>query len=113
MGTGGGLAVYNESGIISVGNNVSILPEEFFLYQNSPNPFNSTTKIIYKLNSKSDVILSVFDINGKRIKILVDIIQQAGKYEMMFDAAGLPSGIYFYQLRTDNYQETKKMILIK
>ena len=113
MGTYNGLAIYNESGVISVGNNVSTLPKDFVLYQNYPNPFNPTTKIRYQLNSKSNVTLSVFDINGKTIKVLVNSIQQAGQYDIIFDAVDLPSGLYFYRLVADGYIETLKMILIK
>ena len=85
----------------------------FILSQNYPNPFNPSTKIIYSVPQSSNVVLKVFDVLGSEVETLVNNEKPAGSYEVEFDATGLPSGIYFYQLRAGNFVETKKMILMK
>ena len=79
---------------------------------NYPNPFSNTTNISYQLPEKSNVNLSVFDITGKVVKTLVNQSQQAGQYNINFDAGNLQSGIYYYRLVTGNRAETGKMIII-
>ncbi|MCW8812431.1 MAG: T9SS type A sorting domain-containing protein [Chlorobium sp.] len=96
-------------------------PSEFSLEQNYPNPFNPTTKIKFSIPSviangakqSQFVILKVYDIIGNEIATLVNEEKQAGNYEVEFNGIGLPSGIYFYQLKAGNFIETKKMILLK
>ncbi len=83
------------------------------LKQNYPNPFNSITKIIYQLPQSSLVTLKVFDVLGNEIAILVNAEKRAGRYEAIFDSRNLSSGIYFYQLQTKDYTQTKKLLLIK
>ncbi|MBV6418876.1 MAG: hypothetical protein DAHOPDDO_00086 [Ignavibacteriaceae bacterium] len=97
-----------------------LLPTEFTLYQNYPNPFNPTTTIKYdipaSLNpSKGETLvnLAIYDILGRRVKVLVNEIQQAGRYEVQFDASNLSSGVYIYQLITEKYLSSKKMILLR
>ncbi|HSW54358.1 MAG TPA: LamG-like jellyroll fold domain-containing protein [Ignavibacteriaceae bacterium] len=89
------------------------IPREFALLQNYPNPFNPSTSIKYQVSSKSQVSLKVYDVLGNEVATLVNEERKAGSYEVEFDAAGLSSGVYFYQLKAGNYIETKKMILIK
>ena len=94
------------------------LPTVYSLYNNYPNPFNPSTKIVYTIQQKDKVILKVFDIVGNEIATLVDEEQKPGKYEVQFSVGqdtspGLASGIYFYKLQTENFTEIKKMILIK
>jgi hypothetical protein len=98
--------------------NYSKPPENFLLKQNYPNPFNPTTKIKFEIpdqarNDNALVTLKVYDILGREVAILVNEEKPAGEYEVEFDGADLPSGIYFYQLKTSNYSETKKMVLLK
>jgi hypothetical protein len=96
-------------------------PAEFSLEQNYPNPFNPTTKIKFTIatvtlrQAQSDirVTLRVFDVLGNEIATLINEEKPAGTYEVEFDRAGLPSGIYFYQLCSEKFIETKKMILMK
>jgi len=90
-----------------------ILPTEYTLYQNFPNPFNPTTTIKYDLPNTSEVSLIIYDILGRKVKSLVNENQQAGRYELSFNASGLASGVYVYQLRTEKYVNTKKMILLR
>jgi hypothetical protein len=92
---------------------INSLPLDFELLQNHPNPFNPTTKISYQIPECSFVAVKVFDALGKEIKTLVNENETAGKHKIEWDAKGLPSGIYFYQLYTADYVETKKMILMK
>ena len=89
------------------------IPEKFSLSQNYPNPFNPSTNIRYELPKNGFVKLVVFDELGREIETLVNEKQTAGTYEATFDASKFSSGIYFYKLQTENFSETKKMILIK
>jgi dipeptidyl aminopeptidase/acylaminoacyl peptidase len=83
------------------------------LHQNYPNPFNPTTKISYQIPELSYVTLKIYDVLGKEIATLVSEEKPAGNYEINFNAFDVTSGIYFYQLETESYLETKKMILLK
>lgn len=83
------------------------------LYENYPNPFNPTTKIKYSILNPSTVSLKVYDSFGREVATLVDETKPEGFYETEFDASNLSSGIYFYQLKNNNFVDTKKMMLIK
>ena len=105
----------NPIGIEPVSNEV---PERFSLSQNYPNPFNPVTKIRFQTPLSPPeggklVKLSIYDIKGNLIKVLVNQFLQAGTYETDFDAANLSSGIYFYKLISGGYSESKRMILVK
>jgi len=89
------------------------LPTEFSLEQNYPNPFNPSTKIRFTILELRFTILKVYDVLGNEIATLVNEEKPAGSYEVEWNASDLPSGIYYYQLRTSVFVETKKMILIK
>lgn len=103
------------SGITKIGTNV---PEKFYLHQNYPNPFNPETLIEFDIAKESNLILKIFDINGKEITTLYKGRLSSGKYRVKFNAVqtgivNLPSGIYFYRLTADNYNETRKLVFIK
>ena len=83
------------------------------LFENYPNPFNPSTKIKYQIPKQSFITLKIFDVLGNEIKFLVNEEKTAGTYEIEFDASALSSGVYFYQLRTNEFSETKKMLLLK
>jgi hypothetical protein len=85
----------------------------FTLYQNFPNPFNPSTKIMWKSVINAHQNLSVYDILGNKISTLIDEFRPAGNYEFNFDGSALSSGVYYYKLIAGNYIETKKMVLIK
>jgi photosystem II stability/assembly factor-like uncharacterized protein len=89
------------------------IPKSFLLYQNYPNPFNPITKISFDLPGIMNVNLSVFDVLGNQIRVIVNEQLKAGKYSFDFDGSDLASGIYFYRLKTDNFTKTQKMILLK
>lgn len=94
-------------------NDNQISPQNFSLQQNYPNPFNPSTSIQYAIVSRQFVSLKVYDVLGNEVTTLVDEEKPAGIYKVDFNANGLSSGIYFYQLRADNFIETKKMAIIK
>ncbi len=100
--------------------NVNGTPDAFTLLQNYPNPFNPSTTIIYSIPEVSKVRLTLFNLLGEEVATLVNEENSAGNYIVEFNAANLPSGIYFYQLRATpndgqagSFVETKKMILLK
>ncbi len=93
--------------------NIKEIPNNFSLSQNYPNPFNPTTTINYALPKATKVQLNIFDALGQKVTILVDEFQNPGYYKIKFDASTLSSGIYFYQIITDEFIMTKKMILLK
>lgn len=88
-------------------------PNDFSLSYNYPNPFNPSTKLSFVIGHLSFVSVKVYDVLGKEIAILVNEEKPAGNYEIQFDASGLSSGVYYYQLQTENYIETKKMVLLR
>jgi len=97
----------------SISNNEKT-PKVYKLNQNYPNPFNLNTKINYELQITSHIKISVFDITGKEIAILVNEKQNTGLYKINFDGTNCSSGIYFYSLLADgDFIETKKMLFIK
>ena len=89
------------------------LPNNFALMQNYPNPFNPNTRISWQTPLGSWQTLKIYDVLGNKVTTLVDEYKPAGTYEVEWNAAGLPSGVYFFQLQTNDFTETKKMILIK
>jgi len=89
------------------------LPKEFSLGQNYPNPFNPRTAVNFELSANSDVVLSIFNMNGKKVATLVNEAKEAGFYEVIWDASKFTSGIYFYRLVAEEFVETKKMIFMK
>jgi hypothetical protein len=103
---------YTDLTVTSVSDNDE-LPTEFVLEQNYPNPFNPSTKIKFSMPKSSFVTLEVFNALGEKVDVLVSGELQGGNYEFSFDAKGLTSGIYFYQLRTKGFVQTKKMLLVK
>ena len=129
------LLAYNRNVILSQGNNgfyrlnisynypIGIqpisteVPEKFSLHQNYPNPFNPETKIRFEIPNVGTVPrtvrLIIYDALGREISTLVNEQLKAGVYEVSWNAANYPSGVYFYKLETENFSESKKMILIK
>jgi hypothetical protein len=81
------------------------------LEQNFPNPFNHQTNIRYSIASPAQTNLSLLDVNGRLMRVLVNSWKNAGTYTLTVDAATLPPGLYFYTLQTGNFSETKKMII--
>jgi len=117
--------IYNESGpynvwasygcsgaVTSVGNNTTT-PDKYELQQNYPNPFNPVTAIRFSLPKDQLVKLSIYDITGKEVAVLVNEVKRAGSYVVEFNAGNLASGVYFYKLTAGEFSSVKKMMLIK
>ena len=99
--------------ITDVPQNINAQPTAFELNQNYPNPFNPSTTISFSVPQQQQVMLKVFDALGQEVAVIVDRELQAGQYNYTFNAADIPSGIYFYTLTAGNNSITKKMILLK
>jgi photosystem II stability/assembly factor-like uncharacterized protein len=110
----------NAGGTIGIKEINENIPDKYDLFQNYPNPFNPTTRIRFQIadfrfqiKNNNKTTLKVFDITGREIQALVNELLSPGTYEVTFDGSNLPSGIYFYQLRSGDFVESKKLILIK
>jgi hypothetical protein len=99
--------------LTDITNNNPELPKVYSLEQNYPNPFNPETKISFDIPIQGFVSLKIFDALGREVNTLVNEVKVPGSYSVDFNGTNLPSGIYFYKLQTENYSETKKMLLIK
>ncbi|MBI5476970.1 MAG: T9SS type A sorting domain-containing protein [Ignavibacteriales bacterium] len=88
-------------------------PLEYVLEQNYPNPFNPTTNFQFTIANCQLTILKVYDVLGREVVTLVNEVRQPGTYTVQWNAAGLPSGVYFYRLSSGNFSDVKKMILIR
>ncbi len=109
-----GLILYTSNGgLTGVGDWEGFPPTNFMLEQNYPNPFNPSTNISFNLPSRSFVSLKVFDVLGKEVASIVSEILSAGNYSRQWNAAGMPSGVYFYRLQAGSYIETKKLVLLR
>ncbi|MDR3610344.1 MAG: T9SS type A sorting domain-containing protein [Ignavibacteriaceae bacterium] len=89
------------------------LPKKFLLLQNYPNPFNPSTLISYSLPSAFNIKLIIYNSLGQTVKVLENGFKNAGNYSVNFNAADLPSGIYFYKLEAGQFAQVKKMMVIK
>ena len=89
------------------------VPERFTLNQNYPNPFNPDTRISYEIPEASHVRITVFDLLGRPVAVITDDMHQPGKHAVRFDASGLSSGIYIYEIIAGNFMSRKKMTLLK
>jgi len=93
-------------------------PGGFFLLQNYPNPFSQTTTMNYHLSSKINIELKIYNQTGQEIKTLVETQQNVGEYQIQWDGRDsqnniVPNGIYYYQLKSGKYSETRKMIFLR
>ena len=89
------------------------MPKMYILSQNYPNPFNPTTIINYQLRITNHVELSIYNILGEKVVTLISEKQNGGHHQVEWNATGLASGIYYYMIRTGEFQDVKKMVLIK
>ena len=86
---------------------------KFELLQNYPNPFNPRTILNYELPIANHVELSIYNVLGQKVAVLVSETQQVGKYTVEWDASQFSSGVYYYMIKTDNFRKVKRMILIR
>jgi hypothetical protein len=99
--------------IVSVEMSNYNVPAGYVLSQNYPNPFNPSTTIEYSIPERTDVKLTIINIVGEKVAELVNLTMDAGSYSIKFNAANLPSGVYFYTLQAGDFVTSKKMILLK
>jgi len=109
MGMTGTIIVQNPVGV----QDDDIVVDHFELEQNFPNPFNPSTRIRYSVPNASFISLKVYDVLGNEVAIIVNEEKPAGDYQLNFDASTLTGGVYFYQLISNSFVDTKKMILLK
>jgi hypothetical protein len=99
--------------VISGGVHTVEIPNHYLLNQNYPNPFNPSTKIKFGIPKSANVKLTVYDVLGREVRVLVNQFKHPNTYEVDFDGSALPSGVYFYKLVTDDFTSTKKMLMLK
>jgi predicted lipoprotein with Yx(FWY)xxD motif len=104
---------FDVSGFVATGNEGNLIPDQFSVSQNYPNPFNPSTVINYQIPQSGNVKISVYDALGKIVSILVNETQNAGNYNIAWNASGLPSGVYIYKIESGSFSDSKKMILVK
>ncbi|NIR93647.1 MAG: T9SS type A sorting domain-containing protein, partial [Gammaproteobacteria bacterium] len=107
------LAVKFSQEPLSVDENEAAPKYDFSLFQNYPNPFNSSTTIPFSIGTSAHVRLKIFNILGQEIVTLVNKVLDSGNYEVTWEAANVASGIYWYQLQSDGFTESKKLLLIR
>ncbi len=91
------------------------IPNNYYLEQNYPNPFNPSTTINYGIPKNGNVTILIYNILGERVAVLVDQVQKAGRYSLIFEANkfGMASSVYFYQIKSEDFVTSKKMLLLK
>jgi len=116
----GGIFYFENMDIIGIKNISNEIPQNFKLFQNYPNPFNPSTKIRYEIPYASNVFLTIFDLLGRQVAVIVEQKQNPGVYEAEWNAAGFASGVYYYILKVRqagssivDFRDSKKLILIK
>ncbi|MFC1683222.1 FlgD immunoglobulin-like domain containing protein, partial [Candidatus Zixiibacteriota bacterium] len=97
---------------------VGVVPESYILFQNYPNPFNASTEIRYRIPGDARVRLSIYDVRGELVRILVDAVQQEGEHNARWDGRDqtgqeTSSGLYFCALEAEDFQEMMKMVLLR
>ncbi|HRE42102.1 MAG TPA: M12 family metallo-peptidase [Ignavibacteria bacterium] len=104
---------FSLSNLVGLTNNSTEIAERFYLNQNYPNPFNPTTKIKFGIKESGFVSLKIYDVSGKLVSSLINQNMNTGVYTIDFDGSQLSSGVYYYELKTSNFIQTNKMLLIK
>ena len=99
--------------LTEVSNSYGDLPLQFELKQNYPNPFNPVTTITYSIPQKSNVKLEIYNVLGQMVDQIINKEVDAGNYNITWDASSLTSGLYFFNLKANDYSQTKKMLLLK
>jgi len=102
-----------EMAVTAIDHDDATIPGRFTLEQNYPNPFNPSTTIKYELPKSSLVRLSVYDILGREVSVLVNERKNAGFHEVEFDAAGLSSGVFIYRMQASEFRQSRRLLLLR
>ncbi|GEM_PF-3634045 len=113
-----GVVLDNNTEIRSPMQSIETAPSPLILHQNHPNPFNPTTKIHFQLPNRSHIVLEIFDVSGKHVRVLLDKTVEGGIHSVDWDGRNndgkrMASGIYFYRLKAGKKTITKKMVLLQ
>lgn len=108
-----GTILYNPDIPLSIEIIDNQVPSDFQLMQNYPNPFNPNTNIEYSMPVSGIVTVNVYNVLGQTVTMLANEFQPAGTYRISWNGANLPSGVYFYQIKTNTFSKTKSMVLLK
>lgn len=112
-GTSGKVYFDRGGNITRISKNETTIPENYYLGQNYPNPFNPLTKFDFFIPENTFVTIKIYDMTGREVSTILNNQMQAGNYTVSINATYLSSGVYFYSLKTSNFYDTKKMILLK
>ncbi|MCF8296836.1 MAG: T9SS type A sorting domain-containing protein [Melioribacteraceae bacterium] len=104
---------YGDTSFITVSVTDDLFPNEFYLLQNYPNPFNPSTNIEFTMPESEFVELSIFNTLGQKVKTLINDVVSSGYHNIKFKGENLSSGIYYYQIKTKDISEVKKMLLLR
>ena len=91
----------------------TVIPDNYCLHQNYPNPFNPETTIRFDVKERTPVVLKVYDLLGREVKVLVNSVHQPGSYRIIFDAKNFATGVYFYRIQMKDFVAVKKMVLLE
>jgi hypothetical protein len=114
LGSEGSISVEGGSLVVAVSSEKTAeIPTEFKLRQNYPNPFNPSTVIGYDIKERTEVSVAVYDVTGREVIELVRGSHAAGTYQVEWNAAGVASGVYYYQIRAGDFSATRSLLLVK
>jgi len=109
MGAYGG----GDSGTVGIDNYIDLIPKQIALLQSYPNPFNAATSINFTLPEPSNIVIEIYNILGQRVEGLFDGSKPAGSHSVIWNATGVPSGVYFARMVRENGSQNAKMALLK
>ena len=112
-GENGAILKYEGAHLITNTKKKLSVPNRFKLWQNYPNPFNPATKIKFALPKSGFTKIVIYDLLGRETRTLINQEVEAGYHELLFDASNLSGGVYFYKIESGEFQQTKKMIVLK
>ena len=104
--------------VTSVNFNVPGVPQQFILHNNYPNPFNPATTIAFQLPTATDVMVKIYNMLGREVKVLISKRFDAGTYSVLWDGLDsqgkqVASGVYLYRIETKGFSQTRKLLLLK
>jgi hypothetical protein len=108
-----GTILHTTNGGVTFIDNELTQPTEFILEQNYPNPFNPSTKISFSIPEAGHVTLKIYNLLGVEVATLIDENMSGGKHQIEFDGRSLGSGVYFYTMKTSEFNQTRKMMMVK